>query len=266
MRRAVLLLLAACVIAGCATTPSGRSQLLLIPDSQINQMGATAFQQLRNERPLSANSRDRAYVECVGRALVAVLEPDWQRLPWEFELFEDASPNAFALPGGKVGVHTGLLTVARDQHQLATVIGHELAHVTFRHGAERVSQQMGASLALAALSAAAGGEQASEQRQLALGLLGVGAQVGVLLPFSRRHELEADLEGLRLMSLAGFDPSAAAALWRNMEATSGAGRPPTFLSTHPAPADRIRALEAEAERLRPLREQAIAAGRRPNCR
>ena len=182
---------------------------------------------------------------------------------WEVTVFEEESPNAFALPGGKIGVHTGLFTVAENQDQLATVMGHEVAHVLAQHGNERVSTAYATQSGLALVSAM-GDPNSATQRQL-MGALGVGAQVGVLLPFSRTQESEADQIGLELMARAGFDPRESTALWRNM-AAAGGGAPPEFLSTHPAHGTRIQALEAWTPGALRLMEQAHAAGRRPSCR
>lgn len=260
MRRAHVLL-ATLLLAACATTPTGRSQLILVGDADMDRMGASAFDQIKAGGKLADDPARTRYVRCVADALVAVLPADWRRKPWEVVLIADDTPNAFALPGGKVGVNTGLLKVATDQDQLAAVVGHELAHVVSRHAAERVSQQFAAETALQVLDSATGGER----RQL-LGLLGAGAQAGVLLPFSRRHESEADVLGQRYMAEAGFDPAAAATLWDNMIRANGGNRAPAWLSTHPDPARRIESLRAAAPGLAPVQAAARAAGRRPDCR
>ncbi len=252
-------------LAGCATTPSGRSQVMLVEDSQMNAMGIEAFSQLRAKGTVSRNPAQQRYVRCVADALIAQLPSQWRGLPWEIEVFEDESANAFALPGGKVGVNTGMFKVAQNADQLAAVVGHELAHVMYRHGAERVSQQM---LAQAGMTAATLAANASspENSQLIVGALGAGAQVGVLLPFSRHHEGEADLEGQRLMAHAGFDPAQSVTLWERMQEQSGGNRTPTWLSTHPNPGGRIEALRRGLSATEPAQAEAIAAGRRPQCR
>jgi len=260
MRRAHVLL-ATLLLAACATTPTGRSQLILVGDADMDRMGASAFDQIKTGGKLADDPARARYVRCVADAVVAALPAEWRRKPWEVALIADASPNAFALPGGKIGVNTGLLVVAGDQDQLAAVIGHELAHVVSRHAAERVSQQFAADTALKVLDSATGGER----RQL-LGLLGAGAQTGVLLPFSRQHESEADGLGQRYMAEAGFDPRAAATLWDNMVRAGGGSRTPAWLSTHPDPARRIESLRAAAPALLPAFEAARAGGRRPACR
>lgn len=257
----MMILASAALLAACATNPSGRSQMLLIGDAQVNQMGLTAFNQMKASDKRSNDPAKQAYVECVTRALVAKLDPQWQQLPWEVAVFNHTAANAFALPGGKVGVHTGLLKVATTPDELAAVLGHELSHVTHRHGAERISQGMAAEVALAATQAYVGRKQSSEQSRTALALLGVGAQVGVMLPFSRIHEREADLAGQQLMARAGFDPNAAVSLWEKMNAASPA-RPPQWLSTHPDPEKRRDQLATRAPSLIALQQ---AASPKPAC-
>jgi predicted Zn-dependent protease len=180
---------------------------------------------------------------------------------WEVVVFEEESANAFALPGGKIGVHTGLLDVATNQHQLATVLGHEVAHVLAEHGNERVSTQLATQGGLELIQAISG--PASPTKNAALAALGLGAQVGVLLPFSRAQESEADTIGLELMARAGFDPRQGPVLWENMSRQGG--QPPEFLSTHPSGDTRIRSLEAQVPEVMPVYERARSAGRRPSC-
>lgn len=264
MLRILPALIAAVVLSACATTPSGRSQVLLVDDKQMNALGIESFNQLKGQGKLSTNAAHRRYVGCIADALVAQLPTEWRDLPWEFQVFEDPSANAFALPGGKVGVNTGMFQVAQSADQLAAVIGHELVHVTYRHGAERFSQQILAQTGMT-VAAVAANAKAPENARLIVGALGAGAQVGVLLPFSRKHETEADIEGQMLMARAGFDPAAAPALWQRMQ-EQGGSRSPTFLSTHPNPSGRIAALQQGLAATRPLYDQARAAGHNPNCR
>lgn len=251
--------------AGCATTPTGRSQVMLVDDKQMSAMGIAAFNQLKTQGKLSTNTTQQRYVRCVADALIAQLPSQWRGLPWEIEVFNDDSPNAFALPGGKVGVNTGMFKVAENADQLAAVVGHELAHVMYRHGSERFSQQI---LAQAGMTAAAVAANASapENSQLIVGALGAGAQIGVLLPFSRKHETEADLEGQRLMARGGFDPAQSVILWQRMQAQAGGARAPTFLSTHPNPSGRIDKLQSELASAQADYDQARQAGQRPQCR
>jgi predicted Zn-dependent protease len=248
-------------LVACATSPLGRDQLILFPDDQIDQMGATAFQQLEANTPVNRNDAVTAYVDCVSRAVTGSLEGE-QGGAWEVRVFADDQVNAFALPGRKIGVYDGLLAVARNQHQLATVIAHEVAHVLARHSNERISTRFAASTGLDLLSAAAG--EPTPAKQTLFGLLGLGTQVGVLLPFDRRQESEADLLGLQLMAEAGFDPRESVDLWRNMIA-QGEGSPPEFLSTHPSGESRIEALQAHMPGALGIAEKAHGRGRRPDC-
>ena len=182
---------------------------------------------------------------------------------WEVVVFKDDAANAFALPGGRVGVYTGLLAVAKNQHQLATVIGHEVAHVQARHANERVSQSFAVEQGLNIISAVASPQSGAGQSLM--GMLGVGAQYGILMPFSRVQESEADMLGLDLMARAGFDPRESVQLWKNM-ARSGGGQPPEFLSTHPSHSTRISDLIGRLPLALQLRNQAQQRGRRPNCK
>lgn len=227
------------------------------------QMGVTAYSEMKGQLPVERDTGTNAYVRCVAGAITGALGSGGSSAQWEVTVFRDDSANAFALPGGKIGVHTGLLKVAKDQDQLAAVIGHEVAHVLARHANERVSTNAVAQTGLQAAQILAGANTPAKQQLF--GLLGVGTQVGVLLPFSRAQEREADLLGLDLMARAGFDPRASVPLWQNM-ASAGGGRGPEFLSTHPSHGTRISALQARLPQALPVYEQAQAAGRRPACR
>lgn len=245
---------------GCATSPLGRNQLLLLPDSQMTAMGIAAFSELKSNKPVSSDHRAAGYVRCVAGAVTAALPRPGSVRAWEVTLFEDDSANAFALPGGKIGVHTGLLEVARGQDQLAAVIGHEVGHVLAKHANERMSTSTLAEIGLAAIDSSTG---LSHQ---AMSLLGLGAQVGVLLPYSRAHETEADLIGMDLMARAGFDPGEAIKLWKNMAHDRDGAPPPAFLSTHPADQTRINSLRRRLPSARNLYKQALAAGTQPRCK
>ncbi len=246
----------------CATSPLGRRQLMIFPEAEMARMGATAYDQMKSKLPPSRDAALNAGVRCVAGAITAELDSPWKHLGWEVTVFEEPSPNAFALPGGKIGVHTGLMEVARNQDQLATVLGHEVAHVVAGHANERVSTAFATQTGLD-LAAALSGAASPTQRQL-LGLLGLGAQIGVILPFSRTQEREADLLGLDLMAKAGFDPRQSVQPWRNMSAAGGA-RPPEFLSTHPSHGTRIQELSQRMPSAALLREGARAQGRQPSC-
>jgi len=243
------------VFAGCATNPeSGRSQLMLVSPGQETQMGLATFDQIKRQEKISADPAANARVQRVGRRIAASVGREIPNAQWEFVVFDSPQINAFALPGGKVGVYTGLIKLAASDDELAIVMGHEIAHVTSRHGAERTSQNY--ALAGVGLIAALGLEAKQvdpEERNFILAAYGVGAQVGVALPFSRLQETEADTIGLRFAAGAGYDPRAAALFWRKMAAQGGA-KPPVLLSTHPSDASRIRNLEQLAPQYLPLYE------------
>lgn len=258
--RKLLLACTAALLTACVTSPLGRNQLQLFPAEQMDQMGIAAYQDMKKSTPVSSDSQKNRYVQCVTRAITDVMDTDANQ--WEVTVFDDESANAFALPGGKIGVHAGLLDVAKNQDQLATVIGHEIAHVLAEHANERVSTNFIASTGLQLAQVAAG--QPTPAKQQLFSLLGLGAQVGVLLPFSRAQESEADLLGLDLMARAGFDPRASIPLWQNMS-EAGGGKPPEFLSTHPSHNTRIGDLSQRLAEAMPLYEQAKRNGRRPNC-
>jgi predicted Zn-dependent protease len=261
MKPLLLASVIAIAVAGCATTvsPTGRTQYVGgVSQAQLDQLGAQAFAQMKAQKQQTSNSGQRSYVTCVTNAIVNQLPAD-QRGGWETAVFVDSDPNAFALPGGKVGVYTGIFSVARTQDQLAGVIAHEIGHVIARHHDERITRQMGAAGAVQLLGALAG-----DYGQLATQGGSVLAQTGFLLPGSRAQESEADVVGQQLMARAGFDPRGAVALWQNM-ISAGGSRPPEWLSTHPNPQARIGELQQRAASLVPEYEQARAAGRRPRC-
>lgn len=250
-------------LAACATSPLGRDQLILFPEEQVAEMGAAAYQEMRQNARLARNSEVNDYVHCVTDALADVPAADGASQEWEVSVFEEDQVNAFALPGGKIGVYQGLLDVAGNQHQLAAVIAHEMAHVLARHSNERISTHYAAGAGLDLIGVIAGAD--TPGKQTLLGLLGLGTQVGVLLPFGRSQETEADLVGVELMARAGFDPRQSVQLWENMAEESGQA-PPEFLSTHPSSESRIRTLQDALPQVLPLAEQARASGRDPACR
>lgn len=255
------------VVSACATTtsPTGRRQMVGgVSQAELDQLGAKAFAETKQKEKISSDGRQNGYVQCVVNALVAQLPPQYRGVRWETAVFVDPEPNAFALPGGKVGVNTGIFSVAKNQDQLAAVIGHEIGHVISRHHEERLTRQMGAQTGLAVLGALAGAAYGDGAASTVNQLGGAGAQAAFLLPGSRTQESEADVVGQRLMAEAGFDPAQAVNLWQNMMAAS-AGRSPQWLSTHPDPANRIRELQRDAPALTGVFQQAQAAGRRPKC-
>ncbi len=263
MRKLFIYGLLACLATACAVSPTGRRQLLLVNSQQINAMGMQAFNQVKQDKPIEPDPHVNAVVQCVVNAITAAL-PGGPQGRWEVVVFRDPTPNAFALPGGKIGVHTGIFKAARNQDQLATVIAHEIGHVLANHSNERVSQQYAVQGGLTAVDALYGSRMSPVARQTLMQGLGLGAQYGVLMPYSRTHESEADQIGLELMARAGFDPRQSIALWQNMQA-SGEGQPIEFLSTHPGSDTRMRDLNAQLRQVMPLYQAAQAQGRRPHC-
>lgn len=242
------------LVVACATSPTGRKQLRLVSSGQLDEMGATAFNQMKQEIPLTKNAATRQYVECVTNSILPFIPG---QINWEVQTFESDQVNAFALPGGKIGVYTGLLKVAQTQDQLAAVIGHEIAHVIAGHSGARVSNQLATQFGMAIFAAGTG---------MSPELIGQGANLLLVLPNSRGDESESDILGMRYMAQAGFNPTAAVQLWQNMAAAAGGRSPPEFTSTHPSHDTRIRDLNAELSNSMPLYEQARRAGRQPNCR
>ena len=249
----VLILLLAAAATACATSPLGRRQLILVDGNQMAQMGVASFDELKKKTPETKDAKISAYVGCVARNVTAVMPGGTN---WEVRVFEDKNINAFALPGGKIGVYTGLLKAAQNQDQLAAVIGHEVAHVIAGHSAERVSESMAAEMGGAVVQTATGIDPQ---------VFGIATNVFFLLPHSRTHEAEADVLGQDYMAKAGFDPRASIVLWENMSAAGG-DKPPEVLSTHPADATRIKGLTRRLEVSMPLYNQAQAAGKKPACK
>jgi predicted Zn-dependent protease len=250
------------LLAACATSPTGRRQLILVSPSEVQQMGIASFNQMRKEGKFANAPRERAYATCVADALIKVLPSPWSGEKWEVQIIKDKSANAFALPGGRIGVNEGMFKVATNQNQLAVVLGHELSHVVAQHGAERVSDNLATQVGVAAASAY--GATRGINPQATQALLGVGSQVGILLPFSRAQEKEADTMGQRFMAEAGFNPEAAVTLWQKME-KQGGGSGSSFLSTHPSPGQRIANMQRGAQQLTPVYKKARASGHTPNC-
>jgi metalloendopeptidase OMA1, mitochondrial len=242
------LLLLPMVFTGCETNPyTGRSQFLMTSVSQEMQMGAQAYDQVKSDPKMKA-SEDPREIEPVKRVVARIVEAAKRskyadmakQFDWEVTVIkDDKTANAFALPGGKMAVYTGIFPMAKTEAGLAAVMGHEVVHALARHGAERMSQGQAANVGIQVLGAAAGiGTGNAALGQATMAALGVGAQVGLLLPFSRKHESEADYIGILLAADAGYDPRESVALWERM-AQSGGGAPAEFMSTHPSHETRI---------------------------
>ncbi|MGB1127373.1 MAG: M48 family metallopeptidase [Opitutales bacterium] len=232
--------------SACTTVPqTGRSVLHLVSPEQLASDAALHFEQIKQQTAISRDRAQNAMVRRVGERIAYVAAPDMPNTQWEFVVLDDDSQiNAFAMPGGKVAVYTGLFKVVKSDADLAIVIGHEVAHIVAGHSAERVSQQiLAAGGALALQIGTSHSEMSSEQRRLLLAAYGAGASVGIMLPYSRLHESEADEIGLLYAAKAGYDPRTAIEFWRRMEAEKGFS-PPEFLSTHPSGTTRMTRLHA----------------------
>lgn len=253
----VLTLVATASFSSCATSPEGRSQVILLPDSQMDQMGATAFAEMKHKDAINHNPTDNAYVKCVATAITDAL-PDKRQ--WEIVVFQDDQVNAFALPGGKIGVLSGLLKVATTPDQLAAVLGHEVGHVLARHSNERASEQLIEQGGLQVLGSVLA-QPGTQKHDLLMAGLGLGTQYGIAMPHSRTQESEADSIGIDLMARAGFNPQEAVQLWHNMDKAGGGGTP-EWLSDHPSNERRINDLQA---RVPAAMATYRVSGRHPNC-
>jgi predicted Zn-dependent protease len=230
------------LVAGCASAPyTGRSQILFSSEGSETRMGYQAFEQIKRQYRVSRDPEANALVTQVGQRIAAAAQrPDYR---WEFVVLEAKEANAFCLPGGKVGIFTGILNYTKDDAGLAAVISHEVAHALARHAGERQSQSMLAQAGGLGLGAALGGVGSLAGQAIMQGY-GLGTKLGILLPYSRTQELEADHVGLILMAKAGYDPAQALEFWKRIMAKEKGGKLPQFMSTHPNDANRLRELEA----------------------
>jgi predicted Zn-dependent protease len=235
-------------IVACSKAPiTGRSQLHLVPDSEMASMASQQYTDFLKANKVSADQVHTDQVKRVGSRIAGAVEKylnehgmasEAKGYNWEFNLIESEDMNAWCMPGGKVVVYTGLLPVTKDDTGLAVVMGHEIAHAVAKHGSERMSQALLAQLGGVALSTALS-KQPAQTQQLAMAAYGAGAEVGVLLPFGRTQESEADHLGLIFMAMAGYNPDEAVNFWQRMMEQSKGGKPPEFLSTHPSDERRI---------------------------
>ena len=244
MPKTAIIILVVFILTACATTPvSDRQALILIPLSQEIALGKQAYQQTLKDQKDSEDAHLNQLLQRVGKRIVEV--SDMPKLDWEFRLIESKDKNAFALPGGKVAVYTGMLRICQNEAGLATVLSHEIAHVVARHGAQRMSQQM---LLTGAMMGASISLRNNTQRNIIMSALGLGVLYGITLPFSRGDEGEADQIGLVYMAKAGYDPEEAIRFWQRFSQAKGDGEPPEWASTHPADNTRVRGLKSYLSR------------------
>ncbi|MZG30481.1 MAG: M48 family metallopeptidase [Nitrospinae bacterium] len=240
MLKTFKIILTTVFITACATTPvSERQALILIPESQEIAFGKQAYQQALKDQKESDNTHLKQVLQRVGTRIAEV--SDMPKLDWEFKLIESDEKNAFALPGGKVAVYTGMLRICKNEAGLATVLSHEIAHVIARHGAQRMSQQL---LISGAMIGASISLRNNTQRRIIMSALGLGVLYGITLPFSRGDEGEADQIGLIYMAKAGYDPEEAIQFWQRFSNVKKGNEPPEWASTHPADKTRIAGLKS----------------------
>ncbi len=249
----LILLLAVSVFTNsCSTVPvTGRNQLSIIPASQLMSMSFQQYDQFLTENKVLKNTSQSVQIKRIGAKIQGAVEKYFKETnmsdhldgySWEFNLVESEQVNAWCMPGGKVVFYTGILPICKDDAGIATVMGHEIAHAIAEHGGERMSQSLILQLGGMGLQAALQNEPALTQ-QLAMTAFGIGSQVGVMLPFSRLHESEADHMGLIFMAMAGYNPNESVSFWQRMAAQKGGDTPPEFLSTHPSDQTRINDLK-----------------------
>ena len=262
MKPLYIVLITASLLAACATSPTGRKQFMMVDDNDIAPAAAKSFEAMKKEQHIETNKAVNRYVHCVIDPLIVEATKEYEFLPpdWEIAVFNSELVNAFAMPGGKIGVYSGMLALAETPDQLAAVMGHEIGHVVARHSAERMST---AQLTVIGLTIAGVATANNEQQAVIMAALGLGAYVGVQLPFSRTHETEADDIGQVLMAKAGFDPAQAVRLWQLM--ASNGKTPPELLSTHPDPNNRAKRLSENLSQMMPLYRQAQSSGKKPSC-
>jgi predicted Zn-dependent protease len=245
------------LLISCVTNPeTGRKSFMLISEGEEVQLGEQAYQEVLSKNKLSKRRDWDEVLQRVGKRISqAANKPDFE---WEFRLIESPEKNAFCLPGGKVAVYTGIIPILKNEAGMAAVIGHEVAHATLRHSGERLSANLGTQIGVLVLGQILVGSD-NPNKRLVMAALGLGAQVGVILPFSRANEAEADEIGLRYMAKAGYDPNQASLLWERFGASEKGG-PPVFLSTHPASKARQEALREQVPTVLPFYEKSPKYG------
>ena len=238
----IVTLLLGLLLAGCTKTPvTNRSQFMMISPDQEMALGVSESDKVKKSSKISTDKVLQERIKRIGQKIAAVSGRD--DFAWEFTVIDDATPNAFCLPGGKVFFYTGILKITENDDQIATVMGHEIAHALARHGAERLSMQQVSGVGAQLLSTAL--KIPTQYQDLYSKAYGITSQIGVILPYSRKFEYEADQIGVYLMWRAGYEPQQAVKFWQNMERTSSGGQKPIpFLSTHPADSERIKEIRA----------------------
>jgi len=227
-------------ISACSTSSTGRSKMSLYSNAELSKMGITSFEKMKQDIPISSDKATNDFVFCVADAITANVSKSAHQGEWEVVVFDSAQVNAFALPGGKIGVYIGILNVTENQDQLAAIIGHEVGHVIEHHSNERLSADKVSNVGMAVAAIALGASDVDNKGLWVAGL-GIGLQYGLIMPYSRSHESEADIVGQDLMARSGFDPAASIQLWKNMSKLS-TDAPPEFMSTHPSNNTRIKQL------------------------
>jgi len=267
MKKIILAAVTVSVLAGCQLTksPTGRTQALMYSSNDMSSLGAQSFEEMKKNEKIVTSSQVNNYVKCIASAITAQVPASYGVTNWEVVVFDSKQVNAFALPGGHIGVYTGLMQVANSADQLAAVIGHEVGHVLANHSNERLSQNKLTSLGMEVANGAMG-VAGVKNKALVMQGLGLGAQYGIALPFGRTQESESDLIGLDLMAKAGFAPEHSVSLWQAMAKASGGNQPMEFLSTHPSNEHRISDLNKNMASAKSSYNQARAAGNRPNCK
>ncbi len=267
MKKLAVLALALCVSTGCQVTksPTGRTQALMYSNADMSKLGTQSFAEMKKQQKTVKDKPTLNYVNCVANAITAKVDAKYGQTEWEVVVFDAPKQvNAFALPGGHIGVYTGLLEVANTPEQLAAVLGHEVGHVLANHSNERLSRQQLTNVGLQMASGAFDLAEA-ENKQLWMQGLGLGAQYGIALPFNRRQESESDRIGLELMAKAGFNPQASVSLWQAMGKAAGGKQQPELLSTHPSNETRINGLREHMAGAEQLYSTAKQSGQKPNC-
>jgi predicted Zn-dependent protease len=251
------------MLSACSTSSTGRNQVALYSNDELNQMGITSFEKMKEEIPISKDKATNDFVMCVADAITVNVSKSAHQGEWEVVVFDSAQVNAFALPGGKIGVYTGILQVTENQHQLAAIIGHEVGHVIEHHSNERLSANKISNVGLAVAAIALGASDVDNKNLWVAGL-GIGIQYGVIMPYSRSHESEADIIGQDLMARSGFSPNASIELWQNMAKLSK-DSPPEFMSTHPSNETRIKQLNNHLMVSQPFYLAEKNSGNIPQC-